>query len=200
MPIRATIGYLVSPSSTSLFQSLLSARRKSDEKTSQRRVVLGRAPRASRAPQTRAVRRRVVEPGCLRDRARARTARCSSRACKAASCATPATCAGTCPFSACDGHATCATTSVRVSGDGASQNARASIAGTRLSLPMNRASRRFAASNARAAWTSRTRDQPRVFVSSRSCPFQKRVSRFTELTDHTHMARRSQRNALTKTH
>lgn len=90
------------------------ARRKSDEKTSQRRVVLGRAPRASRAPQTRAVRRRVVEPGCLRDRARARTARCSSRACKAASCATPATCAGTCPFSACDGRATCATTSVRV--------------------------------------------------------------------------------------
>ena len=96
------------------FQSLLSGDTKVGRENITATRCSGRAPRASRAPQTRAVRRRVVEPGCLRDRARARTARCSSRACKAASCATPATCAGTCPFSACDGHATCATTSVRV--------------------------------------------------------------------------------------
>ena len=113
-PIRPRRHIFESRSSRRNLSRCSRASRKSDEKTCERRVVLGRAPRASRAPQTRAVRRRVVEPGCLRDRARARTARCSSRACKAASCATPATCAGTCPFSACDGHATCATTSVRV--------------------------------------------------------------------------------------
>ena len=117
LPIRATIGYLrVSRVAVrrDFFQSLLSGDTKVGRENITATRCSGRAPRASRAPQTRAVRRRVVEPGCLRDRARARTARCSSRACKAASCATPATCAGTCPFSACDGRATCATTSVRV--------------------------------------------------------------------------------------
>ena len=101
LPIRATIGYLRVSRVTvrrDFFQSLLSGDTKVGRENITATRCSGRAPRASRAPQTRAVRRRVVEPGCLRDRARARTARCSSRACKAASCATPATCAGTCPF------------------------------------------------------------------------------------------------------
>jgi hypothetical protein len=133
------------------------------------RTGLGRASRASQASgRTRAVRRReVLRPTLFVNASfRANGFRCSSRACKAASCATRATCAVTCPFSACDGRATCATTSVRVENDvRVSEQARASIAEAQISLPTNRASRRTPLDAAPRPRT-RTRD-PHAFSSRR---------------------------------
>ena len=134
------------------------------------RTGLDRASRASQAlGRTRAVRRReVLRPSLFVNASfRANGFRCSSRACKAASCATRATCAVTCPFSACDGRATCATTSVRVVRDGASRNKLARRSRKRRSRSRrtaHRGERRSMPPHARAA----NARSSRVFVSSRS--------------------------------
>jgi hypothetical protein len=104
---------------------------------------------------------------------RANGFRCSSRACKAASCATRATCAVTCPFSACDGRATCATTSVRVVRDGASRNKLA-----RRSRKRRSRSRRTARRGERRSMPPHARGRERAIltrfrlVAFTSCPFQ----------------------------
>lgn len=140
------------------------------------RTGLGRASRASQASgRTRAVRRReVLRPTLFVNASfRANGFRCSSRACKAASCATRATCAVTCPFSACDGRATCATTSVRVVRDGASRNKLA-----RRSRKRRSRSRRTARPGERRSMPPHARGRERAIltrfrlVAFTSCPFQ----------------------------
>jgi hypothetical protein len=140
------------------------------------RTGLGRASRASQASgRTRAVRRReVLRPTLFVNASfRANGFRCSSRACKAASCATRATCAVTCPFSACDGRATCATTSVRVVRDGASRNKLA-----RRSRKRRSRSRRTARHGERRSMPPHARGRERAIltrfrlVAFTSCPFQ----------------------------